>query len=348
MKNTIFINNIIRAVFILVVLIFALISNEQFYVRLAILSFIVLLLCNVGKNICNLLNKTKLANLFHKVFIALFIIFAIAFIILWSYSVVKSNEGYSLLFTIPFWIFIIYIIIKNFIIKNRNQHCKYESKIKMIGSSLLVSSVLLLGIILLTMGIKDTINTNNKTKDYILTSAYFSDYEKYDEDDFDDNTYRLIFVYRVNNIEYQIKTDYGSGTLPESNSERKIKYNPHNPSEAIFLGTNKNNLLIYAGIFFIMGGMVFVLGYLYILGVFDKIKINVLGIYIGLVFVIMGIGIFAILFGESLSFTTVVKQMKLWTLMPLIFIVVGSLQIIKCLFLEDKKGTHQKTKKSSK
>ena len=82
MKNTVFMNNIIKAIFILMILIFTFIKNEQLYLRLFILAFILLTICNIAKNICNLLNKPKLAKFFHKLFITIFIIYAIFFLII--------------------------------------------------------------------------------------------------------------------------------------------------------------------------------------------------------------------------------------------------------------------------
>lgn len=337
MKNALFINNITRAIFILMILIFAFIKNEQLYLRLLILTFISLIICNIAKNICNLLNKLKLANFFHKLFIIIFIILTIGFLITWNYVEIKNNKHFDLIFTIPFWVFIIYIIRKYFLnIKRSSKKSKKKNEFnfKIVVFYLLVASVLLIGIICLFFGIKDTYYTSKKTKNYIITTAYYSDYEIYNSNDKDSITYRLIYVYKVNNDEYKILTDYGSGSIPDINSKRQIKYNPNNPNDAIFLGTNKNSILIYFGTFFLLGSMIFVLEFLYIFGVFDKIKINILGLYIGIVFLILGIGIIYLQFKEVSSLTSLIKQMKFWILIPVIFILVGLFQIIKCLFFE--------------
>lgn len=213
---------------------------------------------------------------------------------------------------------------------NKNKKFDY----KFIVSTLLVFSVLVVGIVCLSVGIKDTYYTNKKTKDYILTTASYQDYEIYDSNDEEDTTYRLIYVYEVDNQKYEIKTDYGSGFIPSVNSKRKIKYNPNNPSEAVFLGTNKNNILIYFGAFFILGGMVFVLGFLYVIGVFDKIRINILGLYMGFVFLVIGIGIIAVQIGNGFSIFEMIKEMKFWFLVPVMFVTIGGFQLIKCLFFE--------------
>lgn len=335
MKKVVFTNNIIRAIFILGLLILAFVKNEHLYLRLFIISFILLIICNIAKNLCNLLNKSKIANIFHKLFVIIFILFVIAFLIIWSYLVFKNKQYFSLLFTIPFWIFAIYIIRKYlFGIKTNSIPSNKKFDYKFIIPAFLVFTVLLVGIVCLFMGIKDTYSTNKKTKDYILTTGVYQDYEIYDSNDRKGTTYRLIYVYKVDNKKYEIKTDYGSGSIPSANSERKIKYNPNDPSEAIFLGTNKNNMLIYFGAFFLLGGMVFVLEFLYIIGVFDKIRINIFGLYIGFVFFVIGIGIIAIQIGEGLSIFEIIKEMKFWFLIPIMFLIVGVFQIIKCLFFE--------------
>ena len=208
---------------------------------------------------------------------------------------------------------------------------KNKINIKMIIFCILVASALFLGIICLFLGIKTTFLTNKKTKNYLTTTAYYNNYEIYDLNDKDDITYRLIYVYKVNDNYYTIKTDYGSGYIPEMNSERQVKYNPNNPSEAIFLGTNANSLLIYFGIFFFLNGMAFILGYLDILGVFYKIRINIFGLYIGIVFSIVGIGFIRLQLGKASSIISVIKQIKFWILIPIMFIITGIFQIVKCL-----------------
>lgn len=199
---------------------------------------------------------------------------------------------------------------------------------------LLIAIILLVGIFCLFFGIKNTYYSNQKTKNYLTTTAYYNNYEIYDVDDSDNNTtYRLIYVYKVNDKEYTIKTDYGTSFIPDKNSEKQIKYNPNNPSEAIFLGLNKNNILIYFGAFFFLVGMMFVFIFLFISGVFDKAKIDILGLCIGLVFFIIGIGFISFQLAELSSLSAVIKSLSFFILIPILFIVVGFFEIIKSLFL---------------
>ena len=79
--------------------------------------------------------------------------------------------------------------------------------------------------------------------------------------------------------------------------------------------------------------MVFVLIFLQIKGVFDKVKIDIIGTYIGVIFTIIGIGIILLQNGTTSSFIETVKTMGFWILIPFMFIIVGIFQTIKCLLL---------------
>ncbi len=206
---------------------------------------------------------------------------------------------------------------------------------QIVVSSFLVLSVLLIGIVCLFFGIRDTYKLNEKTKGYLITDAYFKDYSIYDVGK-DETTYKLIYIYDVNGKEYTISTDYGIGSefIPEINSKREIRYNLNNPTEAVLSGTNRSNFLIYFGAFFTLGGSVFVLAALHIKGVFDKFKINIMGTYIGTVCVIIGIGIIFFQNGMTLSLLDTIKSLGIWILIPILFIVSGIYLTIKSLFFE--------------
>ena len=299
MKKTIFLSNIIRAIFVFMLLVFVFDKNEQLYLRMMLLAFLLLTICYIAKNLCDLLNKPTGAKVFHKLFISVFLLFGACFLIIWSYVFIQNKQYFPLIFTVPFWMSEIYFFRKSLLgMKTDPKKDKKKSKFgfAIIVSCFLVISILLSGIICLAIGIKDTYQISKKTKNYLTATCYYKDYEIYDSYDKRDHgrtenhtTYRFIYVYEIDGKEYSIKTDYGSGAIPDENSSRKIKYNPSNPSEAVFTGTNANRVLIYCGAFFLLGGMVFVLIFLYAKGVFDKVKINILGLYIGFVCFVVGI-----------------------------------------------------------
>ena len=118
-----------------------------------------------------------------------------------------------------------------------------------------------------------------------------------------------------------MKTDYGVTSVPKTNHMRQVKYNPSNPKQAVLVGTNKNIALIYFGAFFVMGGMVFVLIFLQSKGVFEQLKIDILGIYVGFVFVMIGMGIIFFQTGMNLSLKEIISVMKFWILIPIMFLV---------------------------
>ena len=89
--------------------------------------------------------------------------------------------------------------------------------------------------------------------------------------------------------------------------------------------------MIYAGTFFTFGALTFVIVGLSILGVFDKIKIDIVRTYIGCLFTIIGIGIVLLQNGTTMSFIETLKNMKLWILIPIMFVVVGIHQLIQGL-----------------
>ena len=79
--------------------------------------------------------------------------------------------------------------------------------------------------------------------------------------------------------------------------------------------------MIFAGIFFAFGAFTFVLGALTLKGCFDKCKVDVLGLYAGVFFVVIGGGITEMIYRQTFGF---------WILIPILMIVAGVVQIIKC------------------
>lgn len=259
--------NIIRAVFVFILLIFIFNKNEQLGLRIMIISFLLLTVCYIAESLCKLINKPIGAKIFHKLFVIIFLLFGFGFLIVWSYAWIKEKQYLPLLFTIPFWIFEIYIVRKSLLSikrapKQTEKKCKFDFRIAV--SCFLVFCILFSGIICLVIGIRDTYNTS-------------------------------------------------------------------------LVGTNRNSALIYFGAFFILGGMVFVSTFLYAIGVFDKVKIDILGIYVGIVFFIVGIGIIAFQMEETSSLSETVERMGFWILIPIMFIIIGGFQTIKCLLKKDKK-----------
>lgn len=355
MKKSMYINQIVRNIIILCFLLYLFFNNVNL-MKFMIAPFLICGSLSLVKNICLIIGKDKYAKTIHRFYAIVFLFFAFCFMVFWTYTVVKNNNDLTLLFTIPFWFILLYFVSKYFFKKNQKtvpSKRKARFDIKIVVSSFLVLVVLISGFFCLAIGIKDTYKTNKITKDYVAVTGYFKDYEIYGvQEKWQNNktvtstTYRLIYSYEVDGKKYTVETDYGSGTIPNINSTREVKYNPDDPSEAVLVGTNRNNGFIYFGAFFVLGGMVFVLIFLQMKGVFDKIKIDVIGTYIGITFTVVGIGSISLQNGMTSSFAETVKTMGFWILIPIMFIIVGIMQTIKCLFLERKK--YNRTKNSSK
>lgn len=314
---------------------YVLITTKDLLTRIIVIPFLLFGISYFIKNVCIMLNKNKLAKIFSKINVIAFLIYLFGFTTFWCYTSLKNGAYLQTIFSIPFWIAGIFIIRKRFFSQKANtNNKKKKSKInidfKILISAFLVLVVFLSGVVMLFFGIKDTYQLKIKTKNYITTSGYYSDYDIFKSDE-DGTTYKLTYTYKVNEKEYSITTDYGTNYIPEENSTREIKYNPNNPEEAIIAGTNSKNGLIYFGAFFTLGSLTFIIAALSVLGYFDKIKIDVLGTYVGLLFFIIGIGIILFQTGTTTSFIETIKSFGLLMIIPIMFMVVGIIQVVKCL-----------------
>lgn len=79
--------------------------------------------------------------------------------------------------------------------------------------------------------------------------------------------------------------------------------------------------LLFGGVFFVLVSLAFPLGWLTVNGYFDRFKVDVLGLYMGIVVAGIGIAILVWKFAE----------LGLWVLVPALMVIFGVLQIVKCL-----------------
>lgn len=201
---------------------------------------------------------------------------------------------------------------------------------------LLVFGVLTIGIECLCFGIYDAYVFGKKTKNYLITDGYYKNYDLSGITKDGEKAYKLNYIYEIDGKRYTVSTKYGVSFkyIPKYNSERKVKYNPNNYSEAVLCGTNRSNYLIYFGAFFTFVGFTFILGILYMNGAFDKVKFNVFEIYIGVVIVIVCVGIILFQIGMGISIKEIIKTMGVFVLIPILFLVVGIYLIIRSLFFK--------------
>ena len=114
--------------------------------------------------------------------------------------------------------------------------------------------VLFLGIGVCVFSVSNFKNTKFKKENYVETTAYVVDYEQCELDD--GYGTRFIAEYEVDKRKYRI-TENGCSNAPiKTKSEVKIKYNPDNPSEAIFANDISHYLLPAVGIVFVICGII--------------------------------------------------------------------------------------------
>lgn len=92
---------------------------------------------------------------------------------------------------------------------------------------------------------------------------------------------------------------------------------------------NAEFALIFFGAFFILVAFAFVLGALTMKGCFDNCKIDVLGLYAGVVISLIGVGMTAIILMNN-------QGIPIWIVIPLLMTFVGGVQIKKCIKAERK------------
>ena len=94
----------------------------------------------------------------------------------------------------------------------------------------------------------------------------------------------------------------------------------------VFVGIKRQEpVIIFMGAFFMLGALAFVLGVLTIKGCFDKCKIDILGLYFGIVFIIIGIGFFIVGYHNKENIPSVVL------VIPALMAGAGALQTMKCI-----------------
>lgn len=195
----------------------------------------------------------------------------------------------------------------------------------------LLSVSFICGIVMLFFGIKETTELGIKMKGYVETEGYLSDYAVYSSDD-DGTTYRLIYAYTVDEMEYTVSTDYGTGTIPPMNTACKIMYDPADPGKAVIAGGSSNSILMLGGVMFTAVPAVIFLGILVITGRLDISGFDFFGFIIGVVLIAVSYIIIYIISG-SLSVVRAFEHMGFLTAIPVMFIAVGVFLIIKTVFL---------------
>lgn len=295
--------------------------------------FLVCVALQIAKYIALIFNRQDYAVVLEKVFVVIFIICWFIFLIYWCYINILSNEYLLVMFSIPFWLVGIYFTKKGIFTnkkKKQSSNKKFARNPKIYISAILVISTFIVGVIMLYVGIRDSYSLHQKSKDYVTIDGYYSHYDIYNSDK-NGTTYKITYNYEVNGVIYSIATDDGTSTIPDETSIRQVQYNPTNPQEAIVIKTEANTAFIFIGVFFILGSITFVLGVVTVLGYFDKCKIDVIGVYMGSLLIVVGIGIIIYQNGITMSFSGTIKSFGIWICIPILFIIVGCIQLFRCI-----------------
>ena len=72
------------------------------------------------------------------------------------------------------------------------------------------------------------------------------------------------------------------------------------------------------------------------MGDLDHLKFDFMGTYVGAVFLIIGIGVFVMQIGTAGSLVEMFHTMGLWIFIPVLFVIVGGLLLVKSLFINRK------------
>ena len=208
--------------------------------KLVLLPFILCSLAMAGKSIAQILGKDKMATVFHKIFVAGFLLFWFGFLMVAGFIAIRDRQYSLLLLIVPFSL-VGFFVTKNKLLGKKNRKNPSPFRFAHVVSTILVSIVLLAGIFLLGLGIHRSQLT-----------------------------------------------------------------------------------LAFMGMFFLCGGGAFVVGTLTVRGGFDKAKIDVLGLYVGTVFALLGIGF-------TVMLLRLAESAGVWLLIPLLMTAAGITQIIKCI-----------------
>ena len=113
--------NIIKIISVIIINIILFIlfnSMKDITSKIVLIPFLICSIAILYSTLASILNKDIIVKLMKKIYVIGFLTFWIGFLIFFTYSIIKQENDYSMiLFTIPFWLFAIYIIYKEFIKK---------------------------------------------------------------------------------------------------------------------------------------------------------------------------------------------------------------------------------------
>ena len=191
----------------------------------------------------------------------------------------------------------------------------------------LFSAALFSGIVLLFLGIRDSVSLAIETKDWFDAPGYFRDYSVYDIDDEGKTTYRLKYVFYSGGAEYFVETDYGSEIIPEIDSIRTVLYEPENPENAVLKGGNASAAYLTIGFMFTFIPLFMIICRLFVTGKL-KISVKILDFTVG--FILFAVAeLFIYIMGGSLLPFPAFENTGFPAVIPVLMSAAGIIQMIK-------------------
>lgn len=204
----------------------------------------------------------------------------------------------------------------------------------------LFSLALFSGIVLLFLGIKDSVALAIKTKDWFEASGYFRDYSVYKINDDGKTSYRLRYVFYSGGAEYFVETDYGSEVIPEIDSVRTVLYEPENPENAVLKGGTASGVYLTIGFMFVFIPLFMIICWLFAAGKL-KMPVKVLDFTAG--FVIFAVGeLFIYLMSGSVFLWNAFGSMGFLAIIPSLLAFVGIIQMFKTVLIGTKEKNERK------
>lgn len=118
-------------------------------------------------------------------------------------------------------------------------------------NKILAIALLIIGVGICFFGVKNFKSEQAKHDTYIETTAIVVGYEDCELDEGDIGS-RYIAEYKIDRDTYQIKSNTCSNVTKGINSKVKIKYNPNNPSDAVFANDISRYILFPIGLVFVI------------------------------------------------------------------------------------------------
>ena len=194
--------------------------------------------------------------------------------------------------------------------------------------------LIIAGIVLIILGIRQNVDTNTTMRNYKITKGESVRYYTFKEDT-GKTKYRYIYRYTVDGKTYEVLDHNMTESMPHK-MKKQIQYNKDNPEEAMVGGRVGNSMIFFAGIMLIVVPCIFSYSLLEWRfkekNIFKAVNTNII---IGIAIIIIGASAIYLVTG-GLNFKELFKELQIYALIPILFIVVGIISIIKGIKIKHK------------